>query len=72
MKKLIYNSVAELPFFEQFKVGNNEDLLILEELENENSEKNVNGNNVSFLDSSRGSIQINRSEIVQKKRDCKC
>ena len=72
--KLIYTSVAELPFFEQFKVSH-EDVQIFNELENENSEKNTGSsgaNNLSILDSSRGTIHINRSEIVEKKRDCKC
>ena len=72
MKKLIYTSVAELPFFEQFKYTI-EDIQILNELEIENSENNSgSSNNLSILDSSRGTIQINRSEIVEKKRDCKC
>lgn len=70
MKKLIYTSVAELPFFEQFK-SNNEDIDIFNELEYENSEKGVD-NNLSIIDSSRGTIQINRSEIVEKKKVCKC
>jgi hypothetical protein len=74
MKKMIYSSIAELPFFEQYKTPGDEDQ-ILNQLEFENSERNsgVSGNNLSILDSSRGNIQINRSEITEKKKpECKC
>lgn len=72
---MIYNSIAELPYFEQYKPCIEE---VINELELENSYRADNGtfhsNNISILDSSRGSIQINRSEITKKKtkEGCKC
>lgn len=75
LKKMIYTSIAELPFFDQYKIGGDDDLQlqILNELEMENSENKAGGTNLSILDSSRGNIQINRSEFISKNDNkCKC
>ena len=69
MKNMIYNSIYELPFFDQYRLKD-EDIIGELELENNGAEKN--GNNLSILDSSRGTIQINRSEIKTKGNNCKC
>jgi hypothetical protein len=84
LKRMIFASIAELPFFEQFKIEKNEDLvnelgiiIFYTNLEIENSDHNLSkqSNNLSILDSSRGTIQFNRSEIINKKINngqCKC
>jgi|LauGreDrversion4_2_1035121.scaffolds.fasta_scaffold1602742_1 hypothetical protein len=75
MKKMVYSSIAELPFFENLKIED-----VITELEQENSQQNKDtnssqlgiGQNSSILDSSRGTMQFNRSEIIQKKNKCNC
>jgi hypothetical protein len=68
MKNFIYLSIANLSFFDQYDIKP-EDLL--SEIEKENGDKESK-NNLSILDSSRGTIQIHRSEITPKKELCKC
>jgi hypothetical protein len=68
MKKLIYNSISELPFFDQYR-NPTEDIISELEMENNGTDR---GNNSSFLDSSRASIQINKNEIIKKKKNCSC
>ena len=76
LQKMLYYSVAELPFFEAFKTERIADLV--GELEIENNE--TKGNMSSMADSSRNEINIkdNRSvsekdkSINIKKSQCKC
>jgi len=69
MRNMFYSSVAVLPFFEPFNSTLEQ---IVKELELENSEKDAK-NNLSIIDSSRGSIQIHRSEITSRRDPCtKC
>jgi hypothetical protein len=60
MKKLIYNSISELPFFDQYR-NPTEDIISELEMENNGTDR---GNNSSFLDSSRA--------IIKKKKNCSC
>ncbi len=66
MKHMFYSAVGVLPFFEQFDLGLEQ---IVKELEAENSEKDGK-NNLSIIDSSRGSIQIHRSQIISRRDPC--
>ncbi len=69
MKNMVYSSVACLPFFESFQLELSQ---IVAELEVQNTSREGK-NNLSIIDSSRGSIQIVRSEIVNRKDPCsKC
>jgi hypothetical protein len=69
MKNMFYSSVAVLPFFEGYNINMEQ---IVKEMEVENSEKDGK-NNLSIIDSSRGSIQIHRSEITSRRDPCtKC
>lgn len=69
MKNMFYSSVAVLPFFEGYNVTLEQ---IVKEMELENSEREGK-NNLSIIDSSRGSIQIHRSQITSRRDPCmKC
>ena len=70
MKKMVYTSLSELPFFEPYRENNEE---FFNELEIENTRRDdTNRNSLSILDSSKGNMQINRSEIIEKKKKCDC
>ena len=66
MKHMFYSAVGVLPFFESFELGLEQ---IVKELETENSEKDGK-NSMSIIDSSRGTIQIHRSQITTRRDPC--
>jgi Ras-related protein Rab-6A len=71
MKKMIFGSISSLPFFQQYKLSNDE---LLKELEGENCDSaRSNNKDSSFLDSSRTGISIKGNEIYLKNSNkCKC
>lgn len=73
VQKMLYSSVAELPFFESFKTEQAVDLV--GELEMENNDTKLNAS--SMIDSSRNDIQIKNASILENgknniKSKCKC
>jgi hypothetical protein len=82
IKKMLYSSLVELPFFDKYKKDNNIDDLI-EELDNDNNNNvcmnNSGLNNSGMLESSRNNnniLNINSdrddSNNLNKREKCKC
>ncbi len=71
VQKMLYHSITQLPFFENFKTIRNEDLI--GELEFENNDTKLN--NESISNTSRNEIQIKNGVSSPKKiknNKCKC
>jgi hypothetical protein len=70
VQKMLYFSIAELPFFEQYKVNMISDLVGV--LEKENNESKINMSS-SIIDSSRYDIQVkNTTSLKHHRKTCKC
>ena len=77
VKKMLYSSLVELPFFDKYRKNKVEDLL--EELENNNNQTSMNNsglNNSGMLESGRNNnilnINSSREADLTKKEKCKC
>lgn len=78
VKKMLYSSLIELPFFDKYRKNQNVDLLM--ELENNNNSQtleNCGMNNSGMLESSRNNNILNinserEMENDKKKEKCKC
>jgi hypothetical protein len=68
VQKMLYHSITQLPFFENFKTIRGEDLV--GELEFENNDTKLN--NESIINSSRNEIQIKNGESSRPKNGNKC
>ncbi len=71
IQKMLFHSIAELPFFDAFKTDRMSDLIGELELENNDTKLNMSG-----IDSARNEIQIKNAMTANKptpkKRNCMC